>query len=45
LNQGDVELANTVQQEVENLQKGRVMSPEGRKTIRFSSGKTVRLDR
>ena len=45
LSQGDVELANTVQQEIENLQKGRTMSPEGRKTIRFSSGKTVRLDR
>jgi Ca-activated chloride channel family protein len=45
LSQGDVDLANTVQQEIENLQKARAMSPEGRKTIRFSSGKTVRLDR
>ncbi len=45
LSQGDVDLANTVQQEIENLQKARTMSPEGRKTIRFSSGKTVRLDR
>lgn len=45
LNQGDVDLANTVQQELENLQKGRVMSPEGRKTIRFGSTRTARLDR
>ena len=43
LNQGDTELASTVQQEIENLEKGRVMSSEGRKTIRFESGKTVRL--
>jgi Ca-activated chloride channel family protein len=45
LSQGDLDLANTVQHEIENLQKARAMSPEGRKTIRFSSGKTVRLDR
>ncbi len=44
LNQGDVELAATVQQELSNLEKGRAMTPEGRKTIRFQSGKTVRLD-
>ncbi len=44
LNQGDTELAATVQRELENLEKGRVMSSEGRKTIRFESGKTVRLD-
>ena len=43
LNQGDTELAGVVQQELTNLEKGRVMSPEGRKTIRFESGKTVRL--
>jgi Ca-activated chloride channel family protein len=43
LNQGDTELAGVVQQELANLEKGRVMSPEGRKTIRFESGKTVRL--
>ncbi|HUP27440.1 MAG TPA: VWA domain-containing protein [Chloroflexia bacterium] len=43
LNQGDTELAATVEQELSNLEKGRVMSPEGRKTIRFESGKTVRL--
>ena len=43
LNQGDTELAATVQKELDNLEKGRVMSPEGRKTIRFESGKTVKL--
>ncbi|MDQ6695428.1 MAG: VWA domain-containing protein [Chloroflexota bacterium] len=43
LNQGDHELAATVQQELDNLEKGKTMSPEGRKTIRFESGKTVRL--
>ncbi len=43
LNQGDTELAATVEREIENLEKGRVMSSEGRKTIRFESGKTVRL--
>jgi Ca-activated chloride channel family protein len=45
LNQGDTELAETVQQEITNLERGRVMSPEGRKTIRFASGQTVRLDK
>lgn len=44
LNQGDTALAATVEQEIANLEKGRVMTPEGRKTIRFESGKTVRLD-
>jgi len=43
LNQGDTELAATVERELDNLEKGRVMSSEGRKTIRFESGKTVRL--
>ncbi|MEA2574556.1 MAG: Ca-activated chloride channel, partial [Chloroflexia bacterium] len=43
LNQGDTELARVVEEELTNLEKGRVMSPEGRKTIRFESGKTVRL--
>jgi Ca-activated chloride channel family protein len=43
LNQGDTDLAATVQQELDNLEKGRVMTSEGRKTIRFQSGKTVRL--
>ncbi len=45
LNQGDTELAATVQTELNNLEKGRMMSPEGRKTIRFESGKTVRLNK
>ncbi len=45
LNQGDVELAATVQAELANLEKGRTMTPEGRKTIRFASGQTVRLDK
>ena len=44
LSQGDVSLAQTVQQEIENLQRARAMSPEGRKTIRFGSPHTVRLD-
>ena len=43
LNQGDTELAATVERELDNLEKGRVMTSEGRKTIRFESGKTVRL--
>src|SRR5439155_13743629 len=43
LNQGDTQLAAIVQKEIANLEKGLVMSPEGRKTIRFESGKTVRL--
>jgi Ca-activated chloride channel family protein len=45
LSQGDTELAATVQQEIANLEKGRAMTPEGRKTIRFRSGQTVRLDK
>jgi Ca-activated chloride channel homolog len=45
LNQGDTELAATVETELANLEKGRMMSPEGRKTIRFESGKTVKLDK
>jgi Ca-activated chloride channel family protein len=45
LNQGDTELAAIVQKELTNLEKGRMMSPEGRKTIRFESGKTVRLSK
>lgn len=45
LNQGDTELAAIVQNELANLEKGRVMTPEGRKTIRFESGKTVRLSK
>ena len=45
LNQGDHELAAIVQKEITNLEKGRMISPEGRKTIRFESGKTVRLNK
>jgi Ca-activated chloride channel family protein len=45
LNQGDTQLAAIVQKELANLEKGRMMSPEGRKTIRFESGKTVRLNK
>jgi Ca-activated chloride channel family protein len=45
LSQGDLELAATVQEEIANLEKGRAMTPEGRKTIRFASGQTVRLDK
>jgi Ca-activated chloride channel family protein len=45
LNQGDTDLARTVEAEISNLEKGRVMTSEGRKTIRFESGKTVRLDK
>jgi Ca-activated chloride channel homolog len=45
LSQGDTDLAATVQQEIANLEKGRMMTPEGRKTIRFGSGQTVRLDK
>ena len=45
LNQGDTDLARTVEAEITNLEKGRVMTSEGRKTIRFESGKTVRLNK
>jgi Ca-activated chloride channel family protein len=45
LNQGDNELAAIVQKELSNLEKGQAMTPEGRKTIRFESGKTVRLSK
>jgi Ca-activated chloride channel family protein len=45
LNQGDTDLARTVEAEIQNLEKGRVMTSEGRKTIRFESGKTVRLNK
>lgn len=44
LNQGDTQLAATVETEIANLEKGRMMTSEGRKTIRFESGKTVRLN-
>jgi Ca-activated chloride channel homolog len=43
LNQGEVELAETMQQEVENLEKDGKLSSEGQKTIKFGTRKTVRL--
>jgi Ca-activated chloride channel homolog len=43
LNTGEVELAETVQQEVQNLEQQGQLSSEGQKTIRFGSRKTVRL--
>jgi Ca-activated chloride channel family protein len=43
LNQGEVELANTMQKEVENLEQSGQLSSEGQKTIKFGTRKTVRL--
>jgi Ca-activated chloride channel family protein len=43
LSQGEVELAQTMQQEVNNLQQSGQLSSEGRKTIKFGTRKTVRL--
>ena len=43
LNTGETELAETVQQEVQNLERQGQLSSEGQKTIRFGSRKTVRL--
>jgi Ca-activated chloride channel homolog len=43
LNQGEVELAQTMQKEVENLQSSGQLSSEGQKTIKFGTRKTVRL--
>lgn len=43
LNSGEAELAQTVQQEANNLQQQGQLSSEGAKTIRFGSRKTVRL--
>ena len=43
LNTGETELAQTVQQEVQNLEEQGQLSSEGQKTIRFGSRKTVRL--
>ena len=43
LNTGETELAQTVQQEVQNLEQRGELSSEGQKTIRFGSRKTVRL--
>lgn len=43
LNQGEVELAQTMQQEIANLEQGGQLSNEGQKTIKFAGRKTVRL--
>lgn len=43
LNQGEVELAQTMQQEITNLQQGGQLSSEGQKTMKFGTRKTVRL--
>lgn len=43
LNQGEVDLANTMQQEIDNLQQSGEMSSSGQKTIKFGTRKTVRL--
>lgn len=44
LSQGDAELAKTVRLAADELEKQNQMSAEAKKTIRFGSGKTVRLD-
>jgi Ca-activated chloride channel family protein len=43
LNQGEVDLAQTMQQEITNLQQNGQMSSEGQKTIKFGTRKTVKL--
>ncbi len=43
LNQGEVELAQTMQQEVANLEQSGQLSSEGQKTMKFGTRKTVRL--
>ncbi|WP_298819990.1 vWA domain-containing protein [Chloroflexus sp.] len=43
LNQGEVDLAATMQQEIANLEQQGQMSSEGQKTIKFQGRKTVRL--
>lgn len=43
LSQGDTQLGQTVQLEAEKLEQQGQMSNEGKKTIRFGSGKTVKL--
>jgi Ca-activated chloride channel homolog len=43
LNQGEVELAQTMQQEISNLQQTGQISSEGQKTMKFGTRKTVRL--
>jgi Ca-activated chloride channel homolog len=43
LNQGEVELAATVQREISHLEQSGQLSAAGQKTIRFQGRKTVRL--
>jgi Ca-activated chloride channel family protein len=43
LNQGEVDLAQTMQQEISNLQQTGQLSSEGQKTMKFGTRKTVRL--
>jgi Ca-activated chloride channel homolog len=43
LNQGEVELAQTMQQEISNLKQTGEISSEGQKTMKFGTRKTVRL--
>jgi Ca-activated chloride channel family protein len=43
LSQGETELAQTMQQEINNLQQSGQLSSEGQKTIKFGTRKTVRL--
>ncbi|MBK9944987.1 MAG: VWA domain-containing protein [Kouleothrix sp.] len=43
LSQGELELAQTMQQEIQNLQQTGQLSSEGQKTMKFGTRKTVRL--
>jgi Ca-activated chloride channel homolog len=43
LNQGETDLAKTMQQEISNLEQSGKLSSEGQKTIKFGTRKTVRL--
>lgn len=43
LNQGEVDLAQTMQREIQHLQQTGKLSSEGQKTIKFGVQKTVRL--
>ncbi|HMO57030.1 MAG TPA: VWA domain-containing protein [Roseiflexaceae bacterium] len=43
LNQGEVDLAQTMQQEIANLEQNGQLSSEGQKTMKFGTRKTVRL--
>lgn len=43
LNQGETELANQIAQEANNLEQGGQVSNEGRKTIKLTSNKTIKL--